>query len=51
MDKAKLFDECCNRGVSSKNISNWILGDISKFMNETGKSILDTPLTAKRLVI
>lgn len=51
MDKAKLFDECVAiGGVSSKNISNWILGDISKFMNETGKSILDTPLTAKRLV-
>ena len=51
MDKSKLFDECIKiGGVQPKNIANWILGDISKYMNETGKSIIDTPLTAERLV-
>ena len=51
VDKSKIFDECVAiGGCSPKNISNWILGDISKFMNETGKSILETPLTANRLV-
>lgn len=50
IDKCKLFDECTALNLCvPKNISNWILGDISKYMNETGKSILDTPLTAKRL--
>ncbi|NLP26595.1 MAG: Asp-tRNA(Asn)/Glu-tRNA(Gln) amidotransferase subunit GatB [Clostridiales bacterium] len=50
MDKSKLFDDCTALNIcTAKNISNWILADISKYMNETGKSILDTPLTAKRL--
>lgn len=50
MDKSKLFDDCTSLNIcTAKNISNWILADISKYMNETGKSILDTPLTAKRL--
>jgi len=51
IDKCTLFDECVAiGGCSPKNISNWILSDISKYMNESGKSILETPLTAKRLV-
>lgn len=50
MDKSKLFDDCVDIDICTpKNVSNWILSDISKYMNETGKSILDTPLTAKRL--
>lgn len=50
LDKSKLFDECISLGLCSpKIIGNWILGDISKFSNDTGKSILDTTLTAKRL--
>lgn len=51
LDKAKFFDMCNEiGGVSPKNISNWVLGDISKFMNETSKSIFDTYLTPKRMV-
>lgn len=42
-----LFDECVKTGgCSPKNISNWILADVSKYMNETGKDISETPLTA-----
>ncbi|MBZ4669815.1 MAG: aspartyl-tRNA(Asn)/glutamyl-tRNA(Gln) amidotransferase subunit [Clostridiales bacterium] len=49
-EKAKLFDECIKvGGCSPKIISNWILGDISKYMNETGKSISETHLSAERL--
>lgn len=51
IDKSKLYDECAAIGkCKPKNISNWILADISKFTNDTGRSILDTPLTAERLV-
>lgn len=51
IDKSKLFDEGVEIGsCSAKNIANWILGDISKYMNESGKSILETPLSANRLV-
>lgn len=50
MDKWRFFDQCMAiGGVSPKNICKWMLGDVSKYMNETGKSILDTPVTASRL--
>ena len=51
LDKAKFFDMCNETGgVSPKNIANWVLGDISKYMNDTLKSIFDTYLTPKRMV-
>ncbi len=51
LDKAKFFDMCNEiGGVSPKNIANWVLGDISKYMNDTLKSIYDTYLTPKRMV-
>lgn len=50
VDKSKLYDECTALGkCSPKNVSNWILSDISKFTNDTGKSISDTPLDAGKL--
>lgn len=50
IDKSKLYDECVAlEKCSPKNISNWILADVSKFTNDTGKSILETTLTAERL--
>jgi len=50
LDKSKLFDDCYATGrCTPKNICNWILSDVSKYMNETGKSILETPMTADRL--
>lgn len=51
LDKAKFFDMCNEiGGVSPKNIANWVLGDISKYMNDTSKSIFETYLTPKRMV-
>ncbi|MCI7349841.1 MAG: Asp-tRNA(Asn)/Glu-tRNA(Gln) amidotransferase subunit GatB [Ruminococcus sp.] len=50
LDRAALMDACVEIGKGSpKSIAKWILADISKYMNDTGKSILDTPLTAARL--
>lgn len=50
MDKALLYDECIAlERCSPKSVSNWILGDISKFSNDTVKSIRETQLTAGRL--
>lgn len=49
-EKSKLFDECVAvGGCTPKNISNWILSDISKYTNDTGKSIYETKLTAEKL--
>lgn len=50
LDRAKLMDECVEIGKGTpKGIAKWILADVSKYMNDTGKSIHDTPLTAARL--
>ena len=50
LDRAKLMDECIEFGKGTpKSIAKWILADVSKYMNDTGKSIHDTPLTAARL--
>lgn len=50
LPRCRLFDECVSiGGVSPKTVSNWVLADVSKYMNETGKDIGETPLTAALL--
>ena len=45
-----MFDACIAIGTCKpKSISNWILSDIAKFTNDTGKKISETPLTPQRL--
>ncbi len=50
VEKAKLFDDAValNKGTP-KGIIKWILGDISKYINETGKSVSDMKITPERL--
>lgn len=51
IEKSKLFDECVSDNSSiAKSVSNWILSDVAKYCNETGKSISDTKLTAEKLL-
>ncbi|MDE7229675.1 MAG: Asp-tRNA(Asn)/Glu-tRNA(Gln) amidotransferase GatCAB subunit B, partial [Oscillospiraceae bacterium] len=51
LPRCRLFDECVSiGGCSAKTVSNWVLADVSKYMNETGKDIGETPLTAALLV-
>lgn len=50
MEKSALFDKSVAIGnCKPKNISNWLLSDISKYVNETGKLISETNLTAEKL--
>lgn len=50
MEKCKLFeDTVAENKCSPKSISNWILGDISKFINDSKSRIIDTKLTSKKL--
>ncbi len=50
MTRSEFFDACVNRNVCKpKSISNWILSDIAKYTNETGKTIPETALTAENL--
>lgn len=49
-DKAGFYDRyCCLPQAVPKNAAKWILTDISRFMNETGRSLEDMPLTPERL--
>lgn len=51
LPRCGLFDECVSiGGVSPKTVSNWILADVSKYMNETGNDISESNLTAEKLV-
>ena len=50
VEKAKLFDEAVAlKKGTPKGIIKWILGDISKYINETGKSVSDMKITPERL--
>lgn len=50
MERSALFDNCIDKGnCKAKNISNWILGDISKYVNETGKLISETNINSDNL--
>jgi aspartyl-tRNA(Asn)/glutamyl-tRNA(Gln) amidotransferase subunit B len=50
-EKCVIFDKSNELNIcTAKGLTNWILSDISKYMNETGKNINETFLTPKRLV-
>ena len=47
---AKLFDDCMAKDkFPAKCYTTWILGDLVKYMNATGKTLEDTKLTADNL--
>lgn len=51
LPRCRLFDECIALGgCSAKNAANWVLADVSKYMNDTGRDISETNLTAEKLV-
>lgn len=47
--KASLLDDTVAAGVQPKAAVNWILSDISKYLNDTGKNLEDTKLNADKL--
>ncbi len=50
-DKAQLFEDCIAQNkCMPKNISNWILGDISRILNEKNLKLQDTKLNADKLI-
>lgn len=51
IEKSKLFEECVSLNkCSPKIICNWILGEISKYLNEKNVEIHQTNITAEKLV-
>lgn len=50
MEKSALFESVVGMGkVKPKNASNWILGDVSRVMNETGKPLSELNISAEHL--
>lgn len=50
VDLAGLFDECLSKNLyPAKSYSTWILGDLVKYLNETGKKLSDTMINADNL--
>lgn len=51
VELAGLFDECMKKGSGSpKSYISWIVGDFVKYLNDTGKTVADTKLTADKLI-
>ena len=51
VELAGLFDECTAKGKAApKSFISWIVGDLVKYLNDTGKTIADTKLTADKLI-
>ncbi len=49
-EKAGMFDEAVNCGrCSPRSICNWIIGDITKYLNDSGVGIPDTGITPESL--
>lgn len=50
VEKAALFEAAVAEGKASpKTISNWILGDISRYLNESGKALSETQIRPRSL--
>ncbi len=47
---ASLFDSAVSLGAPPKEAANWILGDLSKLLNDTGKAPEELPVPAQGLV-
>lgn len=49
-DKAELFERCIAKGeCTPRSAANRIVGEITKYLNDTGKSVWETKLTADEL--
>ncbi len=49
-DKSSFFDDCCAVGICTpKEAAKWIIGDISRYTNDTGILVSDTKLTPQSL--
>ena len=49
-EKGKLFVDCVSLGnIDNKAVSNWVLGDVSRFLNDKNMHLEDSKLTAQNL--
>jgi aspartyl-tRNA(Asn)/glutamyl-tRNA(Gln) amidotransferase subunit B len=51
LDKANFFEECTAKGlVQPKNLANWLMGDVTRSLNEKNISLKDSSLTPAKIV-
>ena len=51
VEKSRFFEAVVDtKKCQPKSVSNWLLGDIAKYMNETGKELSQTALTPNALL-
>lgn len=48
-EMSDFFDATVKAGADAKLASNWLMGDVSAFLNAEGKELHDTPLTPENL--
>ncbi len=47
--RSDFLDECVAKGADAKTAANWLLGDIAKLLNDSGKEIDGTKLSPSQL--
>ncbi|MCP4754337.1 MAG: Asp-tRNA(Asn)/Glu-tRNA(Gln) amidotransferase subunit GatB [Proteobacteria bacterium] len=46
---AEFFEEVVRKGIKAKTVANWVMGDVSRLLNETGTDIRNCKVTAGKL--
>ncbi|MDH7478646.1 MAG: Asp-tRNA(Asn)/Glu-tRNA(Gln) amidotransferase subunit GatB [Syntrophomonadaceae bacterium] len=46
---ADFFEACCRQYSDPKAISNWVMGDLTRYLKESGKEIDESPITPVHL--
>ena len=49
VDKAEFFEKTAALGAAPKSVTNWLLGDVTKVLNEKNCLLSDTKLTPEKL--
>ena len=49
IDKADYFDQTINAGASAKQAANWMMGELSAYLNRHASAITQSPVTPKNL--
>ena len=49
VDKAEFFEKTAALGAAPKSVTNWLLGDVTKVLNEKNCLLADTQLTPEKL--
>ena len=49
-DLVRLFEECLKTYKNAKTVANWLTGPVSAYLNQTGKELGRTALSAERLL-